>query len=70
MVQKAHEGKDLGLHIKVANMEQLQQHFPELRAIYSWNAPENDYMLAVDATLGYTSAGVTGQWRKDFNNAG
>lgn len=69
VVQKAHQGKDLGLQIKVANMQQLQQHFPELRAIYSWNAPENDYMLAVDATLGYTSAGVTGQWRKDFNNA-
>ena len=69
VVQQAHHGKDLGLQIKVANMEQLQHHFPELRAIYSWNAPENEYMLAVDANLGYVSAGVTGQWRKDFNNA-
>ncbi|MHA7175402.1 GNAT family N-acetyltransferase [Arthrobacter sp. Sr24] len=69
MVQTPHQGKDVGLHIKVTNMKQLQQHFPELHAIYSWNAPENETMLAVDATLGYVNAGVTGQWRKDFNNA-
>lgn len=67
VVESSHHGQDLGLHIKVANMGQLQREFPALRTIYTWNAPENEYMLAVNKELGYVSAGVTGQWRKDLN---
>ncbi|ALO65989.1 hypothetical protein AS189_05145 [Arthrobacter alpinus] len=69
VVEEAHKGKDVGLFIKVANMEQLELHFPALRTLYTWNSPENQYMLAVNAALGYVGAGVTGQWRKDFNAA-
>lgn len=66
VVAGEHQGRDVELHIKVANMEQLQREFPSVRTIYTWNAPEHEYMLNVNATLGYVSAGVTGQWRKDF----
>ncbi|WP_315915286.1 GNAT family N-acetyltransferase [Arthrobacter sp. lap29] len=65
-VERSHQDKGVGLHMKVANMEQLQEHFPALRTIYTWNAPENEYMLSVNKEMGYVSAGVTGQWRKDF----
>lgn len=67
VVELAHKGKDVGLHIKVANMELLMREFPQAGTIFTWNAPENSHMLWVNAQLGYVSAGMTGQWRKDFN---
>ena len=67
IVEVPHKGKDVGLHIKVANMELLMREFPATRTIYTWNSPVNSYMLSVNRQLGYVSAGVTGQWRKDFN---
>ncbi|MGO2541710.1 MAG: GNAT family N-acetyltransferase [Specibacter sp.] len=70
IVEKAHKGKDVGLQIKVANMEMLMREFPQTRTIYTWNAPENSAMLSVNAQLGFVSAGATGQWRKDFNALG
>ncbi|MFQ4148184.1 GNAT family N-acetyltransferase [Arthrobacter sp. LAPM80] len=67
VVELSHKGKDVGLLIKVSNMDQLVREFPQARTVYTWNAPENSYMLSVNAELGYVSAGMTGQWRKDFN---
>ncbi|MHA7305300.1 GNAT family N-acetyltransferase [Arthrobacter sp. TMN-49] len=67
VVEETHRGKDVGLHIKVENMELLMREFPHVKTIYTWNSPDNAYMLSVNAQLGFVSAGVTGQWRKDFN---
>ncbi|WP_207797262.1 GNAT family N-acetyltransferase [Arthrobacter glacialis] len=67
VVDSQHRGKDVGLHIKVENMEQLTREFPQVKTLYTWNSPDNTYMLSVNAQLGFVSAGVTGQWRKDFN---
>ena len=66
-VEESHHGRDIGLHIKVANLEQLMRLLPQLETIYTWNAPEKDYMRSVNAELGFVNAGVTGLWRKDFN---
>lgn len=67
VVEVDHRGKKVGLSIKVANMELLMREFPQAKTIYTWNAPENSHLLEVNAQLGFVSAGVTGQWRKDFN---
>lgn len=67
VVEMEHKGKSVGLLIKVANMALLMKEFPQARTIYTWNAPESSHLLAVNAQLGFVSAGVTGQWRKDFN---
>ncbi|MDO5752281.1 GNAT family N-acetyltransferase [Arthrobacter sp.] len=69
-VEQAHRGKDVGLHIQTANLEHLMREFPQLDAIYTWNAPEKEYMRSVNEMLGFVNAGVTGQWRKDFNSIG
>ena len=66
-VEGSHHGREVGLHIKVANLEQLQRAFPKLGTIYTWNSPEREYMRLVNAGLGFVDAGVTGLWRKDFN---
>ncbi len=66
LVLQAHRGNKLGLLIKLANMERLTEQFPDARVIYTWNAPENRYLLTVNHQLGFTTAGVTGIWQKEL----
>ena len=68
VVEVEHKGKAVGLLIKVANMALLMKEFPQTRTVYTWNAPENSHLLEVNAQLGFVSAGVTGQWRKGFDD--
>lgn len=65
-----HRGIKLGLLIKVANMERLAEQFPDARVIYTWNAPENRYLLTVNQQLGFATAGVTGIWQKELPDLG
>ncbi|MEE2568059.1 GNAT family N-acetyltransferase [Pseudarthrobacter sp. J64] len=67
---QAHRGHKLGLLIKVANMVRLEEQFPDARIIYTWNAPENRYLLTVNRQLGFTTAGVTGIWLKELPRLG
>ncbi|MBO1267163.1 GNAT family N-acetyltransferase [Arthrobacter cavernae] len=70
IVLQEHRGNKLGLLIKVANMERLSEQFPDARVIYTWNAPENRYLLTVNKQLGFTTAGVTGLWQKELPDMG
>ena len=67
---QAHRGNKLGLLMKVANMERLTEQFPDARVLYTWNAPENRYLLKVNQQLGFTTAGVTGIWQKELPDFG
>lgn len=69
-VLQEHRGNKLGLLIKVANMQRLSEQFPDARVIYTWNAPENRYLLTVNKQLGFTTAGVTGLWQKELPDMG
>jgi GNAT superfamily N-acetyltransferase len=66
LVLQGHRGNKLGLLVKLANMERLTEQFPDARVIYTWNAPENRYLLTVNHQLGFTTAGVTGIWQKEL----
>lgn len=70
LVLQEHRGNKLGLLIKVANMERLTEQFPDARIIYTWNAPENRYLLTVNKQLGFQTAGVTGIWQKELPQLG
>lgn len=70
VVLREHRGNKLGLLIKVANMERLTEQFPDARVLYTWNAPENRYLLTVNQQLGFTTAGVTGIWQKELPDFG
>jgi GNAT superfamily N-acetyltransferase len=70
VVLQEHRGNKLGLLIKVANMERLSEQFPDARVLYTWNAPENRYLLKVNKQLGFTTAGVTGIWEKELPDFG
>ena len=38
---------------KVANLKRLQDRLPDARVIHSWNAEENDHMVAINDQLGF-----------------
>jgi len=52
-VTRPHRGHRLGLHIKVAMLEWLASTEPQVRHIMTYNAVENEHMIAVNAALGH-----------------
>ncbi|WP_230854842.1 GNAT family N-acetyltransferase [Arthrobacter terrae] len=66
VVLPEHRGKDLGMLIKLKNLELLAGRFPLARSVYTWNVAERSYMIEVNRKLGFTPAGVTGQWQKNI----
>ncbi len=64
LVIREHRGHKLGLWVKVANLARIAAEQPAARRIYTWNAAENEHMLAVNVSLGFVPTGFTGQWQK------
>ncbi|ABY22733.1 acetyltransferase [Renibacterium salmoninarum ATCC 33209] len=50
--------------VKAAMLEYLAEELPQTRKVITWNAAENDYMLAINIDLGFTPAGYDGAWQK------
>jgi GNAT superfamily N-acetyltransferase len=50
----AHRGHRLGLLVKVAMLQWLATAEPQLERITTWNAEDNQHMIAVNEALGYT----------------
>lgn len=67
LVLQEHRGRKLGMLIRVCNLERLALEQPAARRLYAWNAAEKDYMAVVNDALGFTTAGYTGEWRKQFD---
>lgn len=64
LVVKEHRGKRLGMLVKAANVQRIQQELPQLEKAITWNAAENDHMLAINIELGFVPAGYDGEWQK------
>lgn len=64
LVAAEHRGKKLGLLTKVANLWAAQERWPAARSVLTWNAVENQHMLAINTLLGFKPAGYEGEWQK------
>lgn len=64
LVVGGHRGHRLGLLIKVANLRRAQDRWPSARSVLTWNATENQHMLAINIALGFRPAGYEGEWQK------
>ncbi|MEI2764814.1 MAG: GNAT family N-acetyltransferase [Dermatophilaceae bacterium] len=53
LVDEAHRGHRLGLAVKVANLQTLQDRFPDRRDVTTSNAVENPWMIAINEDLGF-----------------
>lgn len=63
VVAEAHRGHRLGLLLKVANLQLLATDQPDARHLDTWNAGENDHMLAINDLLGFRPHSVHGAWQ-------
>ncbi|KNH20098.1 GNAT family acetyltransferase [Arthrobacter sp. ZBG10] len=64
LVVAAHRGHNLGLLLKLANVRRAQERWPAARSVLTWNASENQHMLAINGALGFKPAGYEGEWQK------
>ncbi|MEO8284005.1 MAG: GNAT family N-acetyltransferase [Pseudarthrobacter sp.] len=64
LVTAEHRGKKLGLLTKAANLRSAQERWPAARSVLTWNAVENQHMLAINTLLGFKPAGYEGEWQK------
>jgi hypothetical protein len=55
------------LWIKAANCALISQERPSSRRVHTWNADENDYMLAINTRLGYRRQNIAAAWQKVLN---
>ena len=64
LVTAEHRGRKLGLLTKVENLQAAQERWPSARSVLTWNAVENQHMLAINTSLGFKPAGYEGEWQK------
>lgn len=60
-----HRGNGLGMLLKLGNLVRLGEAAPERTDIYTWNADENDHMLAINIALGFTLRGMSAEWQHE-----
>lgn len=64
LVLADHRGHRLGLLVKVVNLAALTAQHPAVRRVHTWNAQENQHMLAINVAMGYRPHGGAGMWQK------
>lgn len=65
IVLKEHRGHRLGMRVKLANLVLLGRVAPDRTDVYTWNADENEHMLAINVALGFTVRGLSALWQLD-----
>ncbi len=66
LVLPEHRGRRLGMLVKAAMLAWLGQERPAARRMHTWNAEENDHMLAINVALGFRRRGVIGLWQRSI----
>lgn len=66
LVLREHRGHRLGMLLKVANLQYLEEVAPGHPGVLTWNAEENRAMLDVNEAVGFVPIGYEGAWRKDL----
>ncbi|MBD7951522.1 N-acetyltransferase [Oerskovia rustica] len=64
LVLREHRGHRLGMLVKVRNLDELAARRPTTERIHTWNAEENDHMLAINVDVGFAPAGAYAGWQK------
>jgi GNAT superfamily N-acetyltransferase len=64
LVAKEHRGNRLGMLVKVLNLRRLAREHPCVERVLTFNAAENQHMLAINEALGFRPAGYDGEWQR------
>jgi hypothetical protein len=63
LVVSEHRGHRLGMLVKIGNLRALAEHLPSVKRIHTWNAGENEHMLAINHALGFRDVSLEGGWQ-------
>ena len=65
LIRRDHRGHGLGLAVKRAVLAELRRTCAQVQRIHTWNADENQHMLAINAALGFRVTAHSGMldWR-------
>jgi hypothetical protein len=66
LVLREHRGHGLGFAVKVANLWPLTEWHPAVRTVNTWNAADNEHMIAVNDAMGFEVVAHSTFWRKDL----
>jgi GNAT superfamily N-acetyltransferase len=69
LVLREHRGHGLGLAMKVANVLALTERHPAARRVNTWNASENEHMIATNEEMGFEVTARSTTWRKKLRGA-
>ncbi|MGF6833226.1 GNAT superfamily N-acetyltransferase [Paenarthrobacter sp. TE4293] len=64
LVAPGHRGHRLGMLVKIANLRRAVELWPDATSVMTWNANENQHMLAINIALGFKPSGFEGEWQK------
>jgi GNAT superfamily N-acetyltransferase len=59
-----HRGHRLGMRMKLANLVALADLDPARDRVYTWNADENEHMLAINVALGFRPFALESTWQR------
>jgi GNAT superfamily N-acetyltransferase len=68
LVLREHRGHGLGFAVKVANVWAVTEWHPAVRAINTWNAADNEHMIAVNDAMGFEVVAHATFWRKELES--
>jgi len=69
LVAASHRGHRLGMLVKIRNLRRLLAEYPAVERVNTFNAAENDHMLAINVALGFRPAGYDGEWQRTVDAA-
>lgn len=69
IVLAAHRGHRLGLRLKLANLVALADADPARNRVVTWNADENEHMLAINVALGFRPFALESAWQRPVPGA-
>jgi hypothetical protein len=64
IVLAPHRGHRLGMRLKLANLVALADEDPSRTRVYTWNADENEHMLAINVALGFRPFALESTWQR------
>ncbi|MDR7084369.1 GNAT superfamily N-acetyltransferase [Arthrobacter ginsengisoli] len=69
LVAADHRGHRLGMLVKIINLRRLLAEYPAVERVITYNAAENEHMLAINIALGFQPAGWDGEWQRVVTGA-
>jgi GNAT superfamily N-acetyltransferase len=66
VVEPDHRGHRLGLAVKLANLINVLDAYPDAESVQTYNAAENEHMIAVNEALGFRAVERSSHWQLEL----